>query len=286
MAWHLAHRCLLLEAAVALTCACAELPAVARERVGGGAVDEAGGAVEEEADSPDWESLSSCCAHSALSSRTVASRVLVRRPKRVATHWTTIASAVLKVAERSYWGNSSRTPSKWRRASSAVTVKLSGVEMVEMDAVGGGVIDYVKNKGALRGTEGRLLRKGPESGIVDGESPSISLPYIDRTGYKCTNTCAYMVSTESVCHQLGSCLVARYLFPTLPLKQAALQLRGLGGWGGAMLPSIAGRLVAPPAELLSIGDERCVEALRGERQGIGLRVCGKGGCREEGGEWT
>ena len=67
MAWHLAHRCLLLEAAVALTCACAELPAVARERVGGGAVDEAGGAVEEEADSPDWESLSSFCAHSRLS---------------------------------------------------------------------------------------------------------------------------------------------------------------------------------------------------------------------------
>ena len=53
-----------------------------------------------------------------------------------------------------------------------------------------------------------------------------------------------------------------------------------------MLPSIAGQLVAPPAELLGIGDERCVEALRGERQGIGLRVCGKGGCREEGGEWT
>ena len=72
----------------------------------------------------------------------------------------------------------------------------------------------VKNKGALRGTEGRLLRMGPESGIVDGESPSISLPYIDGTGHKRTNTCAYMVSTESVCHQLGSCLMARYLFPT------------------------------------------------------------------------
>ena len=38
-----------------------------------------------------------------------------------------------------------------------------------------------------------------------------------------------------------------------------------------MLPSIAGQLVAPPAELLGIGDERCVEALSGERQGIGLR---------------
>ena len=127
---------------------------------------------------------------------------------------------------------------------------------------------------------------GPESGIVDGESPSISLSYIDRTDYKRTNTCANMVSTKSVCHQFGSCLVACYLFPTLPLKRAALQLRGLGGWGGAMLPSIAGRLVTPPAELLGISDERCVEALRGERQGIGLRVCGKGGRREEGGEWT
>ena len=41
-------------------------------------------------------------------------------------------------------------------------------------------LGYVKNKEALRGTEGRLLRKGPESGIVDGESPSISLSYIDR----------------------------------------------------------------------------------------------------------
>ena len=73
----------------------------------------------------------------------------------------------------------------------------------------------VKNKGALRGTEGRLLRMGPESGIVDGESPSISLSYIDKAGYKRTNTCAYMVSTESVCQQLGSCLVACYLFPTV-----------------------------------------------------------------------
>ena len=75
-------------------------------------------------------------------------------------------------------------------------------------------LSCVKNKGALRGTEGRLLRRGPESGIVDGDSPSISLPYIDSPGYKRTNTCAYVVSTESVSHQLGSCLVAHYLFPT------------------------------------------------------------------------
>ena len=55
MAWHLAQRCLLLEAAGALACACTILPAVARERVGGGAVVEAGGAELEESDSPDWE---------------------------------------------------------------------------------------------------------------------------------------------------------------------------------------------------------------------------------------
>ena len=53
-----------------------------------------------------------------------------------------------------------------------------------------------------------------------------------------------------------------------------------------MLPSIAGRLVAPPPELLGIGDERCVEALRGEREGIGVRIRGEGGRWEEGGEWT
>ena len=95
-----------------------------------------------------------------------------------------------------------------------MTEKLSGVEMVDIDAVGDGVIDYVKNNGALRGTSELLLRMGPESGIVDGESPLISLSYIDRTDYKRTNTCANMVSTKSVCHQFGSCLVARYLFPT------------------------------------------------------------------------
>ena len=60
----------------------------------------------------------------------------------------------------------------------------------------------------------RLLSMGPESGIVDGESPLISLSYIDKMGYKCTYTCAHMVSTESVCCQLGSCLVACYLLPT------------------------------------------------------------------------
>ena len=126
---------------------------------------------------------------------------------------------------------------------------------------------------------------GPESGIVDGESPSISLSYIDKTVYKRTHTGAYSVSTESMCHQLGSCLVARYLSSTLPLKRAALQLSGVG-WGGAMLPPIAGRLVMPPAKLLSVDDERCVVALSGKGQGKGLQIWGKGGGREEGGEWT
>ena len=53
-----------------------------------------------------------------------------------------------------------------------------------------------------------------------------------------------------------------------------------------MSPPIAGRLVAPPAQFLGIGDERCVEAWRDEGQGEGLLVCGKGGRREEGGEWV
>ena len=53
-----------------------------------------------------------------------------------------------------------------------------------------------------------------------------------------------------------------------------------------MLPSITGRLVAPPPELLGIGDEGCVETLRGEREGIGVRIWGEGGRREERGEWT
>ena len=72
----------------------------------------------------------------------------------------------------------------------------------------------VENKGALGVTGQRLPSIGLESGIVDRESSLISLSYIDRTGYKHTNTCAYMVSTKSVCQQLGSCLVARYLLPT------------------------------------------------------------------------
>ena len=75
----------------------------------------------------------------------------------------------------------------------------------------GGVIDYVKNKGAAKGTEWRLIAMGPESEIVNGESPLISLSYIDKTVYKRTYTCAYSVSTESVSRQLGLCLVARYL---------------------------------------------------------------------------
>ena len=103
--------------------------------------------------------------------------------------------------------------------------------------------------------------------------------------YKRTHASVYSVSTKSMCHQLGSCLVARYLSSTLPLKRAALQLSGVG-WRGAMLPPIAGRLVMPPVELLSVDDERCVEALSGKGQGKGLRVCGKGGRGEEGGEWT
>ena len=73
---------------------------------------------------------------------------------------------------------------------------------------------FVENKGALGATQGQLLSIGPESGIVDGESPSISLSYIDKTGYKCTHTCAYSVSTESVSRQLGSCLMACYLSST------------------------------------------------------------------------
>ena len=83
-------------------------------------------------------------------------------------------------------------------------------------------IDYpyscVENKGALRVTYEQLLSMGPESGIVDEESPSISLSYIDKTGYKCTDTCAYSVSTESMSCQLSLCLVAHYLSSTLPLK--------------------------------------------------------------------
>ena len=142
----------------------------------------------------------------------------------------------------------------------------------------------VENKGALRVTYERLLSMGPESGIVNGDSPSISLSYIDKTVYKRTHTCIYSVSTESMCRQLGLCLVAHYLSSTLPLKRAALQLSGVG-WGGAMLPSIVGRLMAPPAQLLSVNDERCIVALSSKGQGKGLRVCGKGGCWEEGGEW-
>ena len=38
----------------------------------------------------------------------------------------------------------------------------------------------VENKGALGATQEQLLSMGPESGIFDGESPSISLPYIDK----------------------------------------------------------------------------------------------------------
>ena len=60
----------------------------------------------------------------------------------------------------------------------------------------------------------RLVAIGPESGIVNGESPLISLSYIDKTVYKHTNTCVYMVSTESMSHQLSSCLMACYLIPT------------------------------------------------------------------------
>ena len=177
-------------------------------------VDEAGGAVLEEADSPDWELLSWACAHSSLSSRTVASRTQRSRPKRVATQLRTTASTWLKVLVWLYWGYSSRTPSKWRWASSAVTMKLSGVKMVDIDEAAVGVINYVENKGALRATYEQLLSMGPESGIVDGESPSISLSYIDKTGYKRTDTCAYSVSTESVSHQLGLCLMAHYLSST------------------------------------------------------------------------
>ena len=51
----------------------------------------------------------------------------------------------------------------------------------------------VENKGALGATRGRLLSMGPESGIVDGESPSISLSYIDKAGYKRTHTCAMRI---------------------------------------------------------------------------------------------
>ena len=93
-------------------------------------------------------------------------------------------------------------------------VKLSGVEMVDIDAAAVRVIDYVENKGALRATYEQLLSMGPESGIVDGDSPSISLSYIDKTVYKCTHTCVYSVSTESMCHQLSLCLVACYLSST------------------------------------------------------------------------
>ena len=84
--------------------------------------------------------------------------------------------------------------------------------------------------GKLGAAGGRLTSSGLESGIVDGESPSISLSYIDGTGYKCTNTCVYMLSTESVCQQLGSCLMARYLTPTF---------------------------VSSPVELPQTGEERC-----------------------------
>ena len=90
-------------------------------------------------------------------------------------------------------------------------------------------LEAVKNKGAVKGTEWRLITMGPESGIVDGESPSISLSYIDKTVYKHTYTCAYSVSTESVSHQLGPCLVAHYLSSTLPLKRAALKPQGVAG---------------------------------------------------------
>ena len=47
------------------------------------------------------------------------------------------ASTWLMVLGQSYWGNSLRTPSKCCWALSAVTVKLSGVMMVDMDAMVG-----------------------------------------------------------------------------------------------------------------------------------------------------
>ena len=80
--------------------------------------------------------------------------------------------------------------------------------------------------GKLVAAGGRLTSSGPESGIVDGESPSISLSYIDKTDYKRTHTCAYCISTESVCHQLGSCLVARYLSSTTTSSHLRIRRRG------------------------------------------------------------
>ena len=74
--------------------------------------------------------------------------------------------------------------------------------------------DLLRIMGRLVAAGGRLTSSGPESGIVDGESPSISLSYIDKAGYKRTHTSVYKVSTKSVCHQLGLCLVARYLSST------------------------------------------------------------------------
>ena len=70
-------------------------------------------------------------------------------------------------------------------------------------------------KGKLVAAGGRLTSSGPESGIVDGESPSISLSYIDKTDYKHAHMYVYSVSTESVSQQIGSCLMARYLSSTV-----------------------------------------------------------------------
>ena len=78
--------------------------------------------------------------------------------------------------------------------------------------------------GKLGAAGGRLTSSGPESGIVDGESPSISLSYIDKAGYKRTNTCVHTLSTESVCQELGSCLMARYLNPTV--RECVAETRG------------------------------------------------------------
>ena len=43
-----------------------------------------------------------------------------------------------------------------------------------------GMHNMLRISGDQWGTEGATTGVGPESGIVDGESPSISLPYIDK----------------------------------------------------------------------------------------------------------
>ena len=67
----------------------------------------------------------------------------------------------------------------------------------------------------LTSTEWATSQSGPESGIIDGDSPSMSLSYIDKMYYKCAYTGTNDVSTESMSQLLGPCLHGMPLISTL-----------------------------------------------------------------------